>query len=408
MRVLYLSYTGVTTLVGWSQVWSYIEALASRGHSYSLVSFEPPERFAALAPKVRARASELPIEWHPRKLRTRPRFISKGMDWAVMLASAELAYRAGAFDFTHCRNAVAAAAALHLKRRHGLPFLFDMRGFWGDQRVEGGAWPQSSPMYRAIYRNWKRREAEFVGGAAAINVLSHAARRTVESWPSYRGQPISVIPSSVDYDLFTLRTVDRRSRARLETGLPEDALVLVYLGSLGTVYRLREMLLMFERLRRAVGKIRFLFVGAHRPDQILREAAVAGVELRPEEIVVKACEHHEVPFYLSAADIAIALLTPTFSSRGVSLTKLGEYFACGLPVITNEGIGDVKEIVAQVEGGVVLSAQMTIQEMDKAVEAILDLPKVDPDGIRRRSMKMHSLKNAVDQYEHIYENLGGS
>ena len=40
----------------------------------------------------------------------------------------------------HARSYVAYIIALAIKRITGIKFLFDMRGFWADERVEGGLW----------------------------------------------------------------------------------------------------------------------------------------------------------------------------------------------------------------------------------------------------------------------------
>ena len=81
-----------------------------------------------------------------------------------------------------------------LKRRYGVPFIFDMRGFWPDQRRDGGRWPRSNPFYRALYARWKAKEAAFIANADHIIVLADTARVVIEGWECYRGQPITVIP----------------------------------------------------------------------------------------------------------------------------------------------------------------------------------------------------------------------
>ena len=40
----------------------------------------------------------------------------------------------------HARSYVAAVMALALKKLLRIKFLFDMRGFWADERLDGGIW----------------------------------------------------------------------------------------------------------------------------------------------------------------------------------------------------------------------------------------------------------------------------
>ena len=49
-----------------------------------------------------------------------------------------------------------------MKRKHGVKFLFDMRGFWADERVEGGLWNLSNPVFNWAYKYFKKRSANFL------------------------------------------------------------------------------------------------------------------------------------------------------------------------------------------------------------------------------------------------------
>lgn len=44
-NVLYLSYDGMTDQLGQSQVIPYLQGLSKEGYSFTLISFEKPERF---------------------------------------------------------------------------------------------------------------------------------------------------------------------------------------------------------------------------------------------------------------------------------------------------------------------------------------------------------------------------
>src|SRR5205085_11687182 len=80
------------------------------------------------------------------------------------------------FDVVHCRSYLPALVGLHLKRRRGVPFLFDMRGFWADERVDGGVWKLTNPAMRAVFGFLKRREADFLREANHVISLTEAGR----------------------------------------------------------------------------------------------------------------------------------------------------------------------------------------------------------------------------------------
>jgi hypothetical protein len=57
---------------------------------------------------------------------------------------------------------------LEMKRSLGTKFLFDMRGFWADERVEGKIWSLSNPVLKVVYNFFKKKEKEFFQNAYFI------------------------------------------------------------------------------------------------------------------------------------------------------------------------------------------------------------------------------------------------
>lgn len=404
MHVLYLTYDGLTSLLGQSQVWPYLKGLAAAGHSFEVISFEQRQRLERIGDTVANQVAEAGVAWHRCRFRTRPPLLAKLIDLAEMSARAGRVAAGGKLDAVHARSYVAAEAALRVKRRRGVPFIFDMRGFWPDERRDGGRWPSTNPIYRRLYRQWKAREQAFIAAADHIVVLTEAAKAIVEGWDAWRGQPVTVIPCCVDHGAFPLRTVAARAAARARLGIGEDATVLVYLGSVGTVYLLGDMLRFYARMRRATGDARFLLVGWHDHASIMATARAEGLDIPGSELIVQPAEHGEVPFWLGAADLGIALRTTGFSSLGASPTKLAEYLACGLPVVANDGVGDVRAIVERLGAGAVL-ADASEAEMDRVVAGLDGILRIDPAGLRERSRAMHDLDVALARYRAVYDTI---
>jgi len=110
---------------------------------------------------------------------------------------------------------------------------------------------------------------------------------------------------------------------------------------------------------------------------------------------------------LAAADVAIALRQPSFSSLGASPTKLGEYLSCGLPVVVNDGVGDVGEIVERLDAGAVLSS-MSGHEMDGVIARLDDILAIDPAALRERSRNIHDMPVALAKYGQVYDSIAAS
>ena len=117
----------------------------------------------------------------------------------------------------------------------------------------------------------------------------------------------------------------------------------------------------------------------------------------------------EVPQYLRRARLGLSFRKPTFSQIAASPTKIPEYLAAGLPVVSNAGIGDTDELV---EGGRVgvLVREFTREAYARAAEAALRLA-AEP-GVGRRCAEVARANFDLEsvggrRYAEVYRRLAG-
>jgi glycosyltransferase involved in cell wall biosynthesis len=402
-KALYLSYDGMCDPLGASQVLPYLFGLARRGHRITLISFEKAERTEGERDAVRKACEEAGISWHPLPYHRRPPVLSTIYDVAALQRLAIRLHRRERFDLVHCRGYVTALVGLALKRRMGVSFLFDMRGFWADERRESGSWNQANPIFRSVYRYFKRRERDFWDEADQMISLTESARDAIaESDPS--AAPIAVIPCCVDFELFRPPNPKARASARAALGIGASERVLVYIGSLGGNYMLGEMLDLYRAYRQRHGAAKFLFV-THTPESLIRSAA-ARKKLPGNEMVVRAASRAEVPMLTAAADEGISFIEAVSSKRAASPTKLGEMLALNIPVITNAGVGDVDRIIDDAGSGVI------VRRFDDAAyeEALTELDQLKPDPKRWRDAvhRWFDLETGIERYDAIYQRLANA
>lgn len=402
-RVLFLSYDGMTDPLGASQVLPYLRGLAGRGHCITLVSFEKPGRPEEEWGQVRVLCREAGIRWHPLRYHKWPPVLSTMVDVAVMKRKARSLHHRHRFEIVHCRSYIAALAGLWMKRRYGIRFLFDMRGFWAEERVEGGRWNPSNPLFAAVYRFFKRCEAQFLAEADAIVSLTRNARDEMATRPMGQRPSglVEVIPCCVDFDHFSAPDAEQKRAARAKLGIAADRPVLGYVGSLGGNYMLDEMLSLFLAYRERHPGALFLFVTHHPPGDIHRAAGRLGIGAN--EILVRPASRDEVPRFTAAADVGVAFKQPSFSAKACSPTKLGELMALGIPVIANAGVGDVAEILADTGAGVVVD-RFDRQSLSAAVDAAIPLAG-DPDQIRAGARRWFALEDGIEAYDRLYRAL---
>ena len=51
---------------------------------------------------------------------------------------------------------------LALKIKYGVKFIFDMRGFWADERLDGNIWNRNNILFKQIYQFFKSKEKQLL------------------------------------------------------------------------------------------------------------------------------------------------------------------------------------------------------------------------------------------------------
>jgi glycosyltransferase involved in cell wall biosynthesis len=402
-KVLYITYDGLTDPLGQSQVLPYLVGLSERGHRITILSCEKPATMEREGAAIRSQCEAAGIDWRPLPYHKRPPVLSSAFDLAMLRREAVRLHRSRGFDLVHCRSYIPAAAGLHLKRRHGVPLLFDMRGFWPEEKTEGGSWNLRNPAFRLVYGHFKRLERQLLSEADGIVSLTEAGKAEILRRPELRGEAerVDVIPCCVDVGQFALAGAEERSAARQELSIAQDAHVLAYLGSLGGNYMLGEMLDFFRVYRKRHSGARFLFITREKPGAIIAEAAKHGVG--SGELVVRVAQRGDVPRLLAAADLGIAFKQPSFSALGCSPTKLGEMLSVGLPIVANAGVGDVAETLERTHSGVGINGF----DEEKYREALdeVDRSSAQPPDRRRAAIDCFDVELGIERYDAIYRRL---
>jgi glycosyltransferase involved in cell wall biosynthesis len=382
--VLFLSYDGLTDPLGQSQILPYLCGLADMGYAISIISFEKRNRWEAGKSEIEARCLKHKIRWIPLRYHKKPAIVSTLYDLYKLRRKVREIQLQKPFAIVHCRSYLSALIGLWMKRKYGTKFLFDMRGFWADERVEGGLWNIQRKLYRNIYEFFKKRERSFLTEADAVISLTHAAKEyMLQNFGHVSDEKIQVIPCGVDLKTFDPRNItsEQKRSLRQELQLMHDDFVLLYLGSLGTWYLYEDMMRYFEQLKVKYPSAKFLLV---TPDGNKVKAA--------PDIIVREVKRSEVPLYCSIADAAVFFIKPSFSKMASSATKMGEVMAMELPVITNKGWGDVAHF-SSLSGDIIFN--------DMPVDSI---PSKHP-RIRQFADANLSLHKAVEVYAKTYLSL---
>lgn len=390
-----MCYDGILEPLGESQVVAYLEVLAD-DYSIHLISFEKASDWAQAGDvvRMRERLRAAGIAWHPRRYHKRPPIVSTLWDMVgAMLLAVWLAARHRA-RILHARS-VLCAAMLYPARLIGRGrFLIDIRGFWADERVDGG-------MIRAggiVYRVLKVMEKVMLRRADHVVTLTRASLPVLRDDPRLgrTRAPITVIPTCADLQLFSPGPREQSS-----------PLTIGYAGQIGTWYMLDEMLALFAAVQQHRPEARLLIINQHQQARVREAIARTGID--PSVVEIVATGREGMPALMRRMDAGMALIRPCFSKIASAPTKLAEYLGCGVPVIGNAGCGDMVRIIEEDCVGVAMP-ETGPEAIARAAVTLLE--QLDDPSLPARcveSARRHfSLAEGAGRYRAIYRSLTGA
>jgi glycosyltransferase involved in cell wall biosynthesis len=391
VHVLYVVYWGALEPLGRALVLPAVVRLAELGARITLVTYEKAADRAhtaeldAVDESLRAAG----VRWVALRYHKRPTVPATVFDVGHGVARGLLESRRVRPDVIHARTFVGGLTGLPLSRATGAKLIYHNEGFYPDEQVDAGFWDEGSPQHRVA----KALERRLYARADAIVSLSQKGKQIIEALDPVRARntPIAVVPSSVDLVHFAV--ADRHGAGR--------SLRLVYMGSVGGRY-------LVDRIGRfaAVADARLEVLTPAQPALVRSELVGSG--LRDDAWSSKFVPYEALPDELARYDAGLCFHTHTLSAAGGSSTKVGQYWATGLPVIATSGLGDVDDIVQQERVGVVVAdhSDEAYRASLTELQALLQDPEL-PARCRAAAERHYGLDEACRRQLAVYEQLGG-
>jgi len=328
-----------------SRMQSFAEYLAARGHRVTIICEFPNHPHGTIPARYRGRLIEVDranpytvirtwVKASPEKTQaSRLAFYLSFM--ALATAVAPLAGRADVVLAT-TPPLFTGFAGLTIARMNAAPFVLDVRDLWPAAATSLGqispGWPTTAAeiLERRLYRS-----------AAAVVAVT---RPFCDHIDSLRGRPprTALVPNAT-LDLFFEPAEPRRP-----AGVPDDAFLVTFAGTLGIAQALPSALDAAERLGPSV---HFAFVGdGPVKAQLVEEArrrGLANVSFHPQVPL------QEVTGILAASDVLLVSLSahPTFASFVPS--KMIDFMATGKPVVL-AATGEANRLLRASGAGIVV------------------------------------------------------
>lgn len=397
--ILYVTTDGLTDPLGQSQILPYLQGL-SKDFQIHILSCEKPDVYQQRAAVIQELVDKAGIQWHNVYFRNSPPVLGSWLMQRELRKKAKDIIKNKAISMLHCRSYPAGIIGMALGRKFDLTWLFDMRGFWPDERKDRHIWDLKNPLYLMVYKWFKHKEKQLFSSASHIISLTWKAKEILIMSFGVIEDKISVIPCASDSGHFYKRNANAALKASL--GFQPEHKILAYSGSLGSCYLLDEMLLFFKTGLNINPKLRMVFYSPKTYHAMVIERA-AQLGLSPEFIKCAFFSREEMPEALSIVDYGVMFFEPSFSIQASSPTKHGELLSMHIPVVTNAGVGDLEKI-SELRNTGTLIYSFTDFEYSKAWNTIIESKYVDSD-FQFVYKNWYSLESGIDQYSNAYRIL---
>ena len=238
-----------------------------------------------------------------------------------------------------------------------IKYIFDIRGFWADEKREGNYWKKNS--FKYIF--FKFIEKKLYRNSSIIITLTKKSIPIIEKKIGNKNSiPINVIPTCVDIDHYYYVNKD----------INHKKITFCYLGSIGGWYNF-EKCLDFCEIFNNFYICELKIINHNQNDKIKKVISQHNISF---EYQVLSLDNYEISKELDCVDFGIFFIDPKPSKIASCPTKMGEFLSKGIYCITNKEIGDSNEILSKFGGGLVLD-NLSNNEISKSANNLKNLIK---------------------------------
>jgi glycosyltransferase involved in cell wall biosynthesis len=238
--------------------------------------------------------------------------------------------------------------------------------------------------------------------------ISMNVQRSLRDFGIPTTQAIQVVPPPVDIERFRPRTQDEGVRKRL--GIPEQAVVLLFVGSASRQKNLARVIRAFGEVRRRHDEARLVVtteLPRSSPARRLSHLRALTESLGLSDSVIQLGIVEDMPALMRSCDL---LVVPFLTTRGPSdyFVAALEAMATGLPVVTS-AVGGMPEVIDRMTGRLV--DPMSVNAIASAVmEFVEDRELRILAGARGRDVVRRRFEPTLvaAMYDQVYREVGAT
>jgi len=297
-------------------------------------------------------------------------------------------------DVLHCRSYQAGLIGLLVHKLGGVPYIFDPRSHWPEERVLRGEWQETS----LAYAMWKQIERLVVKNAHTVVVVSEP----MAPFYSQHARKVEVIFTTASASFFRSEALELTDPVKIDLDslqlMAESHTLLVVSANRFNKWNDLEHILSRYKQIRNVFQSSILVILTRTPvDVVVSTVRQSGVP--DDEIWVRSFDSNLVASALSCCHYGLLVMPRSVISPVVMSVKFAEYLASGLPVICDGYIGGAAQVITKYSVGVLLT-----DDWDQNSEALIRLAADRSVSARccEVAQRLFSVQVHADRYAELY------
>lgn len=388
-RISYFSYEGILEPLGNSQVLNYLIIL-SKNYEITLFSFEKKcdlqniKRYEYISKLCESNS----IIWM--KATYSNNSLLKNFN-PVKYFFFILANLSKVRSTIHARSFLPALISFFLKfLNHEYNYIYDMRGYWIEEKVDVGKVSNKSFTYKVLTFFDKK----ILYNSAHIITLSNVSKKFISNNYSIDSNKITTIYTCTDLNKFKL----------ISKKVQNNKICFGYVGTTVGWYMFDETLNFIKIALDKIPNSYFKIITRDNKNAILDKIVKFGINLEKVKIVASDFEYIQKEF--EEITFSVFFIRQSFSKTASMPTKFGELLASGIPCIVNSKIGDMDEILLKNSHcGYIINNHSSYDYLFVIDQIINDFNNIDSESCRHVSEKHFSLENGAKIYTSIYEKI---
>ena len=388
-EIIYVSYDGILEPLGESQVLKYLSNLKYK-NKIILLSFEKKNNLLKKnsLKRINKIAKSSDIDWVSLKYTSNLWLLSKIIDILKINYFIFKNFINHKIKIIHCRSYLPVFSVIFFKFFFKFNLIFDMRGFWIDERYEWNIWKK----YYFIYYFLKRIENFLIKYSDIIVVLSKDAKKEIIHYYNKSSKKIFVIPTCADENQFKLINEKKNNNNKLR---------LCHLGTIKTRYDINLTLNFLKLINKKIPSS-LTFINKYEKDYIIYNCSKYNIDVSQIEII--SLDHNQIQDKINKFDFNIFFPKKGYYLKGFFPTKIAESLMSGIPIITTSINTEINNHMTNQNIGIIID-HLNDDSIDKIFKNINFYRNIkNKRNIREFAINNLSIKYAISIYNMIYKN----